>query len=88
MEDLKIGIGDKIKVFKANMIIPQVEENLTKSNNFEIPKKCPVCCEKLTIKNNDGVKTLFCENIDCPVKNIKGFENFASRNCMNIDVIY
>lgn len=87
MEDLKIGIGDKIKVFKANMIIPQVEENLTKSNNFEIPKKCPVCCEKLTIKNNDGVKTLFCENIDCPVKNIKGFENFVSRNCMNIDGI-
>lgn len=87
MEDLKIGIGDKIKVFKANMIIPQVEENLTKSNNFEVPKKCPVCGEKLVIKNNDGVKTLFCENESCPVKNIKGFENFVSRNCMNIEGI-
>lgn len=87
MEDLKIGIGDKVKVFKANMIIPQVEENLTKSNNFEIPKKCPVCGEKLVVKNNDGVKTLFCENVDCPVKNIKGFENFVSRNCMNIEGI-
>lgn len=87
MEDLKIGIGDKIKVFKANMIIPQVEENLTKSNNFEVPKECPVCGEKLVIKNNDGVKTLFCENIECPVKNIKGFENFVSRNCMNIEGI-
>ncbi len=87
MEDLKLGIGDKIKVFKANMIIPQVEENLTKSNNFKIPSKCPVCGSKLVIKNNDGVKTLFCENQVCAIKNIKGFENFVSRNCMNIEGI-
>ena len=87
MEDLKLGIGDKIKVFKANMIIPQVEENLTKSNTFKIPKTCPVCGSKTIVKDNDGVKTLFCENIDCPIKNIKGFENFVSRNCMNIEGI-
>ena len=87
MEELKLGIGDKIKVFKANMIIPQVEENLTKSNSFKIPKTCPVCGSKTVIKDNDGVKTLFCENPDCPIKNIKGFENFVSRNCMNIEGI-
>ena len=87
MEELELGIGDKIKVFKANMIIPQVEENLTKSNNFKIIEKCPVCESKLVIRNNDGVKTLYCENPSCPVKNIKGFENFVSRNCMNIEGI-
>lgn len=87
MEELKLGIGDKIKVFKANMIIPQVEENLTKSNSFKVPKICPVCGSKTIVKNNDGVKTLFCENPNCAIKNIKGFENFVSRNCMNIDGI-
>ena len=87
MEELKIGIGDKIKVFKANMIIPQVEENLTKSYTFKTPSKCPVCGSKTIIKNNDGVKTLFCDNPDCAIKNIKGFENFVSRNCMNIEGI-
>ena len=87
MEELKLGIGDKIKVFKANMIIPQVEENLTKSNNFKIPSKCPVCGSKTIVKNNDGVKTLVCENEACPIKHIKSFENFVSRNCMNIEGI-
>lgn len=87
IEELKLGIGDKIKVFKANMIIPQVEENLTKSNNLKFPTKCPVCGSKLKINDNDGVKTLICENKDCPVKNSKGFENFVSRNCMNIEGI-
>ncbi|MBO6134845.1 MAG: NAD-dependent DNA ligase LigA [Lachnospiraceae bacterium] len=87
IEELKLGIGDRIKVFKANMIIPQVEENLTKSGNLKYPDKCPVCKSKLVIKNNDGVKTLLCENKLCPVKNIKGFENFVSRNCMNIEGI-
>ncbi|MBR1453769.1 MAG: NAD-dependent DNA ligase LigA, partial [Lachnospiraceae bacterium] len=62
-------------------------ENLTKSNTFKLPEKCPVCKSKLIVKNNDGVKTLVCENVDCSVKNIKGFENFVSRNCMNIEGI-
>lgn len=87
IEELKLGIGDKIKVFKANMIIPQVEENLTKSDNLKLPTKCPVCGSKLKINDNDGVKTLLCENKDCPVKNSKGFENFVGRNCMNIEGI-
>ena len=87
MEELKLGIGDKIKVFKANMIIPQVEENLTKSNTFKVPTKCPVCGSKTIVKNNDGVKTLVCENEACPIKHIKSFENFVSRNCMNIEGI-
>ena len=87
MEELKLGIGDTIKVFKANMIIPQVEENLTKSNNFKVPSVCPVCGSKTSIKNNDGVKTLVCENELCPIKHIKSFENFVSRNCMNIEGI-
>lgn len=87
MDELEIGIGDTISVYKANMIIPQIAENFTKSNNYEIPKKCPVCKKELKVHNENGVKTLHCENVDCPVKHIKNFENFVSRNCMNIDGI-
>lgn len=87
MDELEIGIGDTISVYKANMIIPQIAENFTKSNNYEIPKKCPVCKKELKVHNENGVRTLHCENIDCPVKHIKSFENFVSRNCMNIDGI-
>ena len=87
MDELEIGIGDTISVYKANMIIPQIAENFTKSNNYEIPKKCPVCKKELKVHNENGVKTLHCENVDCPVKHIKSFENFVSRNCMNIDGI-
>lgn len=87
MDELKIGIGDTISVYKANMIIPQIAENFTKSCNYEIPKNCPVCNNKLKVHNENGVKTLHCENTDCPVKHIKSFENFVSRNCMNIDGI-
>ncbi len=87
MDELKIGIGDTINVYKANMIIPQIAENFTKSDNYDIPKKCPICKKELKVHNENGVKTLHCENIDCPVKHIKSFENFVSRNCMNIDGI-
>ena len=87
IEELELGIGDKIKVYKANMIIPQVSENLTKSNKIDIIDKCPVCNSKLKIHNNNGVKTLHCENEECPVKHIKSFENFVSRDCMNIEGI-
>ncbi len=87
MNELEIGIGDTISVYKANMIIPQIAENFTKSNNYDIPKKCPVCKKELKVHNENGVKTLHCENVDCPVKHIKSFENFVSRNCMNIDGI-
>ena len=87
IEELKLGIGDEITVYKANMIIPQIAENLTKSNKFEIPKKCPSCNKELEIVDNNGVKTLVCKNIDCPIKHIKNFENFVSRNCFNIEGI-
>lgn len=87
IEELELGIGDEIVVYKANMIIPQIAENLTKSNNLEIIKKCPVCDSTLKIHDNNSVKTLHCENKQCPVKHIKSFENFVSRNCMNIDGI-
>ena len=87
IEELQLGIGDKIKVYKANMIIPQVSENLTKSNKIDIIDRCPVCNSKLKIHDNNGVKTLHCENEDCPVKHIKSFENFVSRDAMNIEGI-
>ena len=87
MEELQIGIGDRIKVYKANMIIPQIAENITKSNNLKIIKECPICKSKLHIHNDNGVKTLHCENLSCPVKHIKSFENFVSKNCMDIDGI-
>lgn len=85
IENLGIGIGDTIKVYKANMIIPQVLESIEKGGKWSYPKKCPVCGGDTTLQNDDGVKTLHCKNEDCPIKHIKNFENFVSRNCMNID---
>ena len=85
VEDMELGIGDKIKVYKANMIIPQISVNLTKSGSFEIPDKCPACGGATEIKNENGTKTLVCVNPECPAKNIKLFSLFVSRNAMNID---
>jgi len=85
MEGLELGAGDKIKVFKANMIIPQVSENLTKSNNIEIPEKCPICGMETKIKINKEIKTLICENAECPAKKIKKIAHFVSRDGMNIE---
>ena len=85
MRELKLGIGDRIRVYKANMIIPQIAENLTGSNSVEIPEVCPVCGEKTMIKDENGVQTLFCVNPGCPAKQIKGFAHFVSRDAMNID---
>lgn len=85
MQDLKLGIGDHIKVYKANMIIPQISENLTGSDNIEIPQICPVCGGKTEVKAESGVKTLYCTNMDCPAKQIKSFSLFVSRDAMNID---
>ncbi len=84
-EDFKLGIGDEILVYKANMIIPQVLENLTKSNKLSPPKKCPVCGSATQIKNENGVKTLYCMNEKCPAKQIKSFELFVSRDAFNIE---
>lgn len=82
---LALGLGDRITVYKANMIIPQVAENLTRSNNLEIPKNCPACGEKTVLQDVNGVQSLYCMNAECSAKQIKGFSHFVSRNAMNID---
>lgn len=85
MEQLELGIGDQIQVYKANMIIPQIADNLTRSGKYTIPSKCPVCGENTTIHEDNGVRVLFCENPDCLAKKIKSFSHFVSRDAMNID---
>ena len=85
VESLKLGIGDRIKVFKANMIIPQIADNLTQSGNLEIPEVCPVCGGKTQIKQVNDVKTLYCINEDCQAKHVKSFAHFVSRDALNID---
>ena len=85
MEELKLGDGDTIKVYKANMIIPQISENVTKSGKCIIPEICPACGERTEIKNDNGEKTLYCPNKQCPAKHVKLYSLFVSRNAMNID---
>lgn len=82
---LGLGIGDEITVYKANMIIPQVADNLTRSNDLEIPAVCPACGESTTLQDINGVQSLYCMNPLCSAKQIKGFSHFVSRNAMNID---
>ncbi|HOA19940.1 MAG TPA: NAD-dependent DNA ligase LigA [Sedimentibacter sp.] len=84
MEDLELGIGDRINVYKANMIIPQISDNLTRSNNIEIPEHCPVCGGETSIKNDNDIKTLYCINDECLAKQIKSFTHFVSRDALNI----
>lgn len=85
VKDMQLGIGDRIKVYKANMIIPQLSENLTKSGNLQVPDTCPACGGSTEIRNDNGTETLNCVNPACPAKNIKLFSLFVSRNAMNID---
>ncbi len=85
LRELKLGIGDRITVYKANMIIPQIQENLTSSNTLQLPEHCPVCQEKTQIVNENGSEFLKCINPDCYAKKIKGFSHFVSRDAMNID---
>ncbi|HKM04093.1 MAG TPA: NAD-dependent DNA ligase LigA [Lachnospiraceae bacterium] len=85
MRALKLGIGDRITVYKANMIIPQIAENLTKSNSIEIPCQCPVCGGITQVKQTNDVQSLYCINPDCEVKKIKSFSLFVSRDGMNIE---
>lgn len=87
MEGLLLGIGDKIEVFKANMIIPQVAKNLTCSNNIVLPKTCPVCNHEATIEIINDIKYLYCKNDFCKAKLVKRLSLFTSRNAMNIDGI-
>lgn len=85
VEALKLGIGDRITVYKANMIIPQIAENLTESGTAAPPDRCPVCGGKTEIRQVLDVKTLHCINPDCPAKKIKSFDLFVSRNALNIN---
>lgn len=85
MKELKLGIGDTIRVYKANMIIPQIAENLTGSGNAPIPHNCPACGQETVVKKENDVECLFCVNPGCPAKKIKSFGLFTSRDAMNID---
>lgn len=85
MEELELGIGDSISIIKANMIIPQIEENFTRSNNLEIPEECPVCNGIAIIEQLNESKVLYCTNKDCSAKLVKKFTHFVSRDAMNID---
>ena len=87
MNNLKLGIGDEIEVFKANMIIPQIASNNTMSDNLVIPDKCPVCNHEAVIKKINGINYLYCTNDYCHAKFIKKLSLFTSRNAMNIDGI-
>ena len=85
MEAMELGVGDTITVYKANMIIPQIAENLTRSGNIVIPKICPVCGGETQIRQMNDVKSLYCMNPDCQAKKIKSFSLLVSRDALNID---
>lgn len=85
MRELKLGVGDRISVYKANMIIPQIRENFTKSNSAHVPEKCPVCGSATRLDSENGVETLVCPNPGCQAKQIKSFTLFVSRDAMNIE---
>lgn len=85
IEDLELGIGDTIQIYRANMVIPKVHDNLTRSNTWEYPRTCPTCGYPTEIHNENGSKTLHCTNPACKAKLINRLVNFVSRKCMNID---
>ena len=85
MEELELGIGDQIEVYKANMIIPQIAENLTRSGVKDIPKVCPVCGGATEIRSISNAKALYCTNPECQAKQLKSYALFVSRDALNID---
>ena len=85
VEDLKLGIGDTVTVYKANMIIPQIAENLTKSGTLPVPDTCPACGGKTEVRKDNDAKYLYCLNPDCPAKKIKSFELMVSRDALNVE---
>ena len=85
VKELKFGIGDRITVYKANMIIPQIAENLTQSGNLPIPATCPVCGGETKIQNMNDTETLYCTNPECAAKKIKSFTLFVSRDALNME---
>ena len=85
MEELELGVGDKIEVYKANMIIPQIASNLTRSGVKDIPQECPVCHGKTEIRQVSDTKALYCTNEDCGAKHLKAFSLFVSRDALNVE---
>ena len=85
MEELELGVGDEIEVYKANMIIPQIAENLTRSGVKDIPCKCPVCQGETKIRQVGNAKALYCMNPECQAKHVKSFALFVSRDALNIE---
>lgn len=85
MESLELGIGDTISVYKANMIIPQISDNLTRSGSVAVPLSCPVCGGETQIRDDKDIKTLYCTNDECLAKQIKSFTHFVSRDAINIE---
>ena len=85
IEDLEMGVGDTIQIYRANMVVPKVHDNLTRSNTWTYPKVCPTCRYPTEVHNENGSKTLHCTNPACKAKLINRLVNFVSRKCMNID---
>ena len=85
MDELELGIGDKIEVYKANMIIPQIAQNLTRSGVKDIPTECPACHGKTEIRQVSDTKALYCTNEDCGAKHLKSFALFVSRDALNVE---
>ena len=85
VEELQLGIGDTINVYKSNMIIPQINDNLTRSGNVVIPDKCPVCGGPTEVRRDNTAALLYCINPDCPAKKIKSFALMVSRDALNVD---
>ena len=85
IEQLELGIGDTITVYRSNMVIPKIDDNLTRSNTLKIPTVCPCCGHPTEVKYTDNSKVLMCANPDCPAKKLARFTHFVSRKCMNID---
>ena len=85
IKQLELGIGDTITVYRSNMVIPKIDDNLTRSNTLVIPQKCPCCGTDTVIKSTDNSQVLMCPNVNCSAKKIAQFTHFVSRKCMNID---
>lgn len=85
IKQLELGIGDTITVYRSNMVIPKIDDNLTRSNTLVIPDKCPCCGAETIVKDTDNSQVLMCPNPDCSAKKIAQFTHFVSRKCMNID---
>lgn len=85
VKELELGLGDVIEVYKANMIIPQIAENLTRSGNLKIASECPVCGQPTRIQRENDVEVLICDNEDCLAKKVKSISHFVSRDAMNIE---